>query len=229
MIRNRIIAFTSSIAVMLYLMYLQSFRLPLSAYFETVYMAQPYDLKGLIKASIFLVIYLFCLISILLIVRAKNKLLASSAIILFAIFYSADLFVQLMGNNYAGLSISVVSLAFSEADKVGNLVQFKNPALYSVINFIVLIFIFFLYRKVSTINKHGSTKLALISFFASIALVAGSVFAIFSITIPTFPAPIKAPLLVSEYFIDSGDEVIRVLPSEIKPTFKTDLVKSPKS
>jgi len=201
-------------------MYLQSFRLPLSAYFETIYLLQPYDLKGYLKGVIFLSIYLFSILSVLLVVRAKNRTLAYLAIFLFALFYSADLFVQFMGNNYAGLSPAVVSLSFSEADKIENLMQFQSPIINSTLVFIGLILVFTLYRKLSTVNKLGSSLLAIGSFLISICLVVFSVIAIFSITIPTFPAPLKVPILITQYFLNSGDDDIRVLSPEIKPVLQ---------
>ncbi|MEZ5537532.1 MAG: sulfatase-like hydrolase/transferase [Thiolinea sp.] len=198
------------------LCYLQSFALPFSFLFETDYLAQPYDQKGLLKGGLYLISYLLAIFAVLSVIFLRRSWLAVLAIIFIALIYAADSFVQLLGSSDNGLTVEMLSIAINEAGRADMMLAYRHLLIYAALIFLGLCLLFWLIRRqLSYLSFSGRWIITGLLFAALLA--GGLVFKIPSITSHSYPAPVKLPVMLTEYVKKYAHTRPRVLDAAIRP------------
>lgn len=200
----------------------QSFTNPLSFISETKYLGQPYDQKGFIKGSLFLFSYLFSLIALASILFIRNHWVAILLITVSSIIFGIDLYTQLLGSSPTGITVAILATALTETGRATDLWVYKKPLGYALaVSGLFLIFSLLL-RSFITKNKRiwfGWSLLALSVSILSIGVLSSK---IFSITTQSYPAPIKLPLVLNQYFSELPKHEERILDASIQAREATE-------
>lgn len=215
---NYKIIFLVLATMMIGLAYLQSLSTPFSFIEEGIYHLQPYDLKGFIKGGIYLGIYLASLLVITLAIFTRINIIALGLIAFIGLAYGIDLFTQLVGSNDRGISLGTFSLAMIERSRAGDMMLFKTQLIQASMFTLAIILSALIIRLIVLKSFRVNSWLSAGSIVAVSMAVLGAVIAIFSIVGQSFPAPVKALAIASEYFIEEHNNEPRVLNKSIKPT-----------
>ena len=227
MINNKNIIWKSAIPTYILILFigfsfLHSISQPISFITETIYLFQPFDSKGLIKGGIYAAIYSGAIITIILTIFIRNKLLATLIIAFICISYGIDLFIQLIGSNEQGLSLGLLTLALIEQSRANDVLIFKTQILQATAIAVLLLISIIVSRLVFFKHFRMNTLLCIVSVVIIVLLSYGAVTKIFSIVGQSFPAPIKAMSLGLEYYLDDKQDVPRILADDIKVNRKAD-------
>ncbi len=212
--------FFNSVALLAFislLAFIQTIHSPFSFITETHYLSEPYDQKGLIKGGLYLISYLVSLVALASILFISNQWIANLLIILCATIFSIDLFVQLLGSSTNGLTRALLSTAFNEAGRISDLLVYKQPLLYAAVAALIFFSAAQLIRKLIPAKNQiwfGWSLGLLVVTMISIALLS---YKIFSIKTQSYIAPIKAPLILREYFAENQSAPQRELNAAVTP------------
>ncbi|MEZ5449781.1 MAG: sulfatase-like hydrolase/transferase [Thiolinea sp.] len=199
------------------IVWLQSLALPFGPVLETVYLAQPYDQKGLLKGGLYLFSYLLTVVSLLTLILVHRRWLALLLLLAGALAFSIDVFVQRLGSSSNGLNLEILSLALNEAGKAGNLLVYAEPLLDAFLIFLAILIVLLVMRSVvfREVRLHSGRVLLLALF--GLLLAAGLVFRIPSIQSYAYPALFKLPIIGTEYWLRHREQQPRILPASIQP------------
>lgn len=194
----------------------QSIANPISFITETDYLAQPYDQKGFIKGSLFLLSYLFSLIALISILYIANNWIAVGLTALCSIILGIDLYTQLLGSSPTGITVAILATALTETGRAADLLVYKKPLTYALTASACFFIFALLLRSLIEKNKRiwfGWSVLALSLSIISIGVLS---YKIFSITTQSYPAPIKLALVFKQYYSELPKHEERILKPDIQ-------------
>lgn len=196
----------------------QSISHPTISITEADYLSQPYDKKGSIKGGLFLISYLFSLLALVSVLFISKAWLARLLIALISILFGIDLFLQFLGSSPSGITVTQTATAFNELGRATDLLVYKTPLLYAIGSTLLLFLLgVFINKLIPKIKKIKFTW-SLLLIFAAIAFISLLSHKIFSIKNQSYLAPIKAPLVLAEYFFEYKTSNQRILDAPIKPS-----------
>ncbi|MFM2317867.1 MAG: hypothetical protein RLZZ215_488 [Pseudomonadota bacterium] len=205
------------LAFIILLAFIQAIHSPFSFITETHYLSEPYDQKGLIKGGLYLISYLISLVALASILFIANRWIAYPLIIVATLIFSLDLFVQLLGSSTNGITVALLSTAFNEAGRISDLLVYQQPLLYAVLAAIVLFSIAYGIRQLIPIHNQIKSIGSLSLLAITMLVIAALSYKIFSIKTQAYPAPIKASLILGEYFAHYRSAPQRELDKKITP------------
>ncbi|WP_298609946.1 sulfatase-like hydrolase/transferase [uncultured Thiothrix sp.] len=200
----------------------QSIINPISFIIETNYLSQPYDQKGLIKGGLFLFSYLFSLLALISILFIANRWMAVSLIALCSIIFGVDFYTQMLGSSPSGITVAILATALTETGRAADLLVYKKPLTYALAASTFFLIFALCLRSLIVKKKRiwfGWSVLALALSIASIGLLS---YKIFSITTQSYPAPIKLPLVLHQYFSALPKHEERILAPSIQTSKTTE-------
>lgn len=199
---------------------LQSFSDPLSVFYELKFLSQPYDLRGFAKALVYLGTYLSSMVAIFVMLIIKSNRLWRLFLISVVIFYSFDIFIQLLSTP-RGFTKFEYQLAMEQLHNYKNMIVFLTTIIKAIAISLAIGLVFVKLR--SYIPRKLSIRWSLV-FPLSIIIVLISTSRVFSIKSGSFPAPIKVPTIISKYHLTHEDLPLRILDENIqivqKPSVK---------
>ncbi len=175
---------------------LQSIYNPFFVYQEADYLFQPYDLRGIAKGLIYVLSYLVSILGIMVILGIKSTIIFGIFLFGIFVFYSIDLFVQLLGIT-RGFSLDKYILAMNEAGNYGYLESYIDYILYAFLLALLLISLLVFIRK-KVYKKRYSSKWSFFVFISIISVYYASV-KVSSIQLTAFPAFTKIPAIMILY------------------------------
>lgn len=204
--------------ILVFVFLLQSINSPIGFIIETNYLSQPYDKKGLIKGGLFLASYFLSVMAILTSIFIVNRYIAFLWISFFALLFGIDAYVQFLGSSSNGVTVALLSTAFSEVGRVEDLLVYKKPLLYALLVAILFFILASLARSLVREKYRIKTIWSLLFLISTIVGVGLLTYKIFSIKSQAYPAPIKMLLVLKEYWSLNHNDVERVLDSAVKPS-----------
>lgn len=205
------------LAFVILLAFIQAIHTPFSFITETQYLSEPYDQKGLIKGSLYLISYLISLVALTSILFISSKRVAHLLIALCAIVFSLDLFVQFLGSSVNGITVALLSTAFNEAGRVSDLLVYKQPLFSAILAGIAFFSIAVVIRKLIPEQDQISFGWSLAFLVITMLIIALLSYKVFSIKTQSYIAPLKAPLILGEYFAEYQSAPQRELDTAILP------------
>jgi len=210
-ITNNLLTF---LLLLLLFVAIQSVVNPLFLVEELHYHYELFDLRGLVKGTLFLTTYLLAIFIFLIIIAIDSFWVFLLALFFIFIFSSMDFFVQLLGISH-GMSIDEYRLAMNE---VGNY-QFLEAYMFTIIKamfsaFIVVVMLYFIRQKVY--KSRVSTR-SLLVILLPFLLVYGACYKVNTFKLSSYPAALKIPALALEYERLSTPMKKRLLESSITP------------
>ena len=205
------------LAFTILLAFIQAIHSPFSFITETHYLSEPYDQKGLIKGGLYLISYLISLVALTSALFISNKWIANGLLGLFTLIFSLDLFVQLLGSSTNGITVALLSTAFNEAGRISDLLVYQQPLLYTVLAAIALFSMASFIRQLIPVQHQIKSIWSLSFLVITLVIIAVLSSKIFSIKTQSYPAPIKAPLVLGKYFADYRSAPQRELDPKIIP------------
>lgn len=204
--------------LMLQMVYFQSLDLPFSAIYEANYLVQPYDKKGILKSGLYVISYLLSALSIILLIFMRCRWLALCFIIITAVIFGLDLFPQFLGHSRNGLTTEGFSIAINEAGRIEDIVVYKSVLLHSALAFLIILVYLSTMRYLFLPCFSIKTHWALIAYTMSLLLSFILVFRIPSILSHSYPAPIRVPIIIAEYFKNHSKKAFRQLDVSVQPS-----------
>jgi len=192
-ISNNLLTF---VLLLILFVLIQSVVNPLFLVEELHYHFELFDLRGLVKGTLFLTTYLLAIFFFLIIVGVESFMTFLLLLFVIFIFLSMDFFVQLLGISH-GFSIDEYCLVMNE---VGNY-QFLLAYLDSIIKamfsaFLVVVALYFIRQKVY--KSRVSTRSLFILFFPFL-VVYGASYKVNTFKLSSYPAALKIPAIALEY------------------------------
>lgn len=219
---NSLARFILAFSLFLFISWIQSIQSPLAFLHESIYLSQPYDQKGAIKGGLYLLSYLFGVFTLLRVMSIRWVWLAWLLIPLIASLFAVDVFIQKIGSNSNGLSAEILSIMLNEAGRAENLWVYKTAFLYAALTFASILLWVAIIRHLTPARRYKRTYQSLFLLMLAILIAGGLVYKIPSITSQSYPAPIKTPLIITEYLANHRQVPTRLLDKSIKPTRPTE-------
>ena len=197
----------------LMLMLAQSIANPLFVWNELFYQFEMFDLRGLIKGSIYLVSYLTAILAMFIFLKLKSKKLFISFLFLLFILVSIDFFVQLLGVHH-GFSYAEYTLAMNETGNYKYLMAYSSSIVKALLYaFVFVLSLYFIRQKI--LKNHLDSRWALFVFLP-LALTYGACYRMDTFKLSSYPAMIKIPDIAVSYLQFSEPIKERILAKEVK-------------
>jgi glucan phosphoethanolaminetransferase (alkaline phosphatase superfamily) len=210
-----------SISLMMFVVlicFVQAINSPISFLIETDYLSQPHDKKGFIKGSLFFISYFISVCAIVSVVFIANKWIALTLITTFSFIFGIDIYAQLLGSSPNGITLAGLSTALTEKGRLTDLLVYRQPLIYFITATLVFFLAALLIRRLISRRNRISAAWSLLFLGLVIVSIGLLSYKIPSITIQSYPAPIKLPLLLNQYLLEKSANKIRVLDEQVKPT-----------
>lgn len=173
----------------------QSLYHPLFLWNEAFFHFESFDLRGLVKGSIFISSYILSLFPFFILIQIKSNKIFLFFLSLIFIFLSIDFFIQIIGISH-GFSIDEQLLAMQERANYKYLFAYSPSILQALFLALLLTLLLYYIRKKTALYK--TTIYHLIFSLLSMVFIYGVCYKIETFKLSTYPAPIKIPLIVIE-------------------------------
>ncbi|CAA6817443.1 MAG: Unknown protein [uncultured Sulfurovum sp.] len=202
------------ILLLLLLGLLQSLGKPLFVWNELIYHFEIFDIRGLVKGSIYLLTYLLAVVSLFVILSLKSFRLFLFFLIFLFLFFSIDLFIQLLGISH-GFSYAEYSLAMNEIGNYKYLMAYTDMLLKSMgLAFLIVLFLYFIRLKVLKVKLSSAY---LLFPLLSMVIIYFACLRIDTFKLSSYPSAIKIPNIALSYLQFSKPMKERILDINIKP------------
>jgi len=215
-IQNTLFTF---LLLFLLLSFIQSISNPLFVWEEIHYHFELFDLRGLVKGTLYLLTYFLAIFVVLIIIGVRSLRIFLLFLMLFFIFLSMDLFIQFMGVSH-GFSLAEYTLAMTEIGNYHYLSAYMNLILKSLFYAgLVSLILYFIREKI--FKSRFSTRALFILLFPMIFIFFISL-KVDTFKLSSYPALVKIPNIAFEYLRNSKPITERILNKEIKPIQNTE-------
>ena len=193
---------------------IQSVVNPLFLVEELHYHFELFELRGLVKGTLFLTTYILAIFFFLIIIGVESIWVFRLALLLIFLFSSMDFFVQLLGISH-GFSIDEYRLAMNEMGNYQFLMAYTDTLAKAIFSaFLVVVVLYFIRKKVY--KSRVSTR-SLLILLLPFSIIYGACYKIDTFKLSSYPAALKIPALALEYERLSSPIEKRILEEGIKP------------
>ena len=176
---------------------IQSIFNPWFLWEELIYHFEVFDLRGIVKGTLYLGTYLFAIIPFVILVLLKSTRIFFFFLLTVFVFLSMDLFVQFLGVTH-GFSLDEYALALNEAGNYKYLITYMDLILKSLlVSFLVVGLLFLLRKKIPTYRL--PFRYFTFTFFSIFIIYAGC-YKIDTFKLSSYPSAIKIPAIMIENF-----------------------------
>jgi len=190
----------------------QSFLNPLFVVEETLYHYELFDLRGVVKGSIYLFTYLSAILVFLLILSLKSTRAFLFFLLLIFLASSIDFFVQFLGVSH-GFSLDEFRLSMHEMGNYEFLFAYSTTILKALFLALFLVVILFFIRQ-KIYKKRVSLGYLLLALLP-MSVVYGACYKIDTFKLSSYPAMVKLPLIAVDYARVSSPIKERILAKNI--------------